>query len=136
MSGKSNRRWAAGGGTWVGTAGVRHAQPYSTSAGRGCQVYNAQGRVIGHVTPDGWLEKHVDPAKHMLRKPAGWATDEGHLSLPIRGLRLLCPDGTRYEASLELFRRHGISIERGFGRQVVLPLGFWRVERPAQPSLF
>ena len=134
MSGKNDRRWAAGGGTWVGTAGVRHAQPYSTSAGRGCQVYNAQGRVIGHITPDGWLRKRVDPAIHMLRRPPGWATDVTHLDLPIRGIRLVTPDGTTYEAGLELFRRHGIRIERGYGQQVVLPLSFWTVRRADQPE--
>jgi len=134
MSGKSNRRFEAGGGAGVDALRFRQTREHSTSACAGRQVYNAQGKVVGHITPDGWLRKRVDPAIHMLRRPPGWATDVTHLDLPIRGIRLVTPDGTTYEAGLELFRRHGIRIERGYGQQVVLPLSFWTVRRADQPE--
>jgi len=56
-----------------------------------------------------------------------------HLDLPIRGVRLRCPDGTVYEAGVELFQRHGFAFDRGHGRQVALPLQFWRVTRAGEP---
>lgn len=130
MSGKNDRQRRAGGDGSAACAHHNAQSYYSTSAA----VFNVQGKVVGHITPDGWLRKRVDPAIHMLRRPPGWATDVTHLDLPIRGIRLVTPDGTTYEAGLELFRRHGIRIERGYGQQVVLPLSFWTVRRADQPE--
>lgn len=126
MSGKNDRQRRAGGDGSAACAHHNAQSYYSTSAA----VFNVQGKVVGHITPDGWLRKRVDPAIHMLRRPPGWATDEAHLALPIRGIRLHCPDGTVYEAGVELLRGHGVAINRGFGPQVVLPLAFWSVTRP------
>jgi len=133
MSGKSNRRFEAGGGAGVDALRFRQTREHSTSACAGRQVYNAQGKVVGCITSDGWLEKRVDPSVHMLRRPPAWATDADHLDLPIRGVRLRCPDGTVYEAGVELFQRHGFAFDRGHGRQVALPLQFWRVTRAGEP---
>lgn len=89
-------------------------------------VYSAQGRVVGLIK-NGWLEKRVEPSRHQLRHPPAWATDEAHLSLPgLKGIRLRTPTGGIWEAEVFTFRRFGVPIERGFGRQIALPLRYWR----------
>jgi hypothetical protein len=98
-------------------------------------VFNAQGRVVGRLSPDGWLEKHVDPARHKLRIPSGWATDVAHLQLAgLRGVRLFLPDGTVLTSTLEDWRCHAVPVRRGFGEQVCLPDAFWTVRRPSEPQ--
>src|SRR4051812_2261014 len=72
-------------------------------------VYTTDGRRVGRlvVDPDGriFLEKRgLDPQRHMLRKPPGWATDTMHLEeLAQRGgygVRLVCLDGSVWTAPL------------------------------------
>lgn len=103
---------------------------HSSTKQRGGQiVYNSQGRPIGRIL-NGWLVKTgLDPAKHKLRQPEGWATDANHLELPIEGIRLTTTTGEVWEATIETWRQYGLPIDRGHGRQIVLPSRFWRVER-------
>ena len=75
----------------------------------------------------------LDPQKHKLRVPEGWATAEEHLRMGICGVRLLLTDGTVLEAAIEVWQRYGIPIDRGFGQQVCLPQRYWRVTRPGEP---
>jgi len=49
MSGKSNRRFEAGGGAGVDALRFRQTREHSTSACAGRQVYNAQGKVVGII---------------------------------------------------------------------------------------
>jgi hypothetical protein len=99
-------------------------------------VYSAAGRVVGHITGDGWLEKRgLDPKRHMLHTPTGWATDAVHLEIPgLRGIRLVTVTGEVWEAPLALWRRYGIPLDRGHGLQVVLPARWWQVRRPGEPE--
>jgi hypothetical protein len=97
-------------------------------------VYSAAGRVVGHLTLDGWLVKvGLDPAKHKLRQPEGWATDAAHLEIPgLRGIRIVTVAGETWEAPIALWRRYGIPLDRGHGLQVVLPARYWQVRRPGE----
>jgi hypothetical protein len=90
---------------------------------------------VGRLTADGWLEKHVDPARHKLRVPSGWATDVAHLQIVgLRGVRLFLPDGSVLTSTVEDWRRHGVPVrDRGFGEQVCLPDAFWTMRRPGEP---
>lgn len=107
-------------------------------------VYNATGIVVGRIerARDGrvWLVKGpLDRASHQLQRPLAWATDCAHLvelrKLGGHGVRLFERDGTRWEATLEDFERHGIAFDRGFGPQVALALKHWRVQRPGARQL-
>jgi len=125
---------AVAGGGRTGKGAGAPARFQDSTACVGCQVY-AQGRVVGRIAADGWLEKTgLDPARHRLRKPEGWATDIAHLGLPIRGVRLLTVDGDVLEAPIALWRRYGIRVERGHGVQIVLPTRYWVVRRPGEPA--
>jgi len=114
------------------------AFPHYTGPGRKVQpgqvLRNGAGTIVGRLTPDGWLEKHVDPARHKVRTPSGWATDAVHLETPgLRGVRLCLPDGTTLEAPIETWRRYGRLMERGHGLQVLLLDRYWAVAHPAEP---
>lgn len=97
-------------------------------------VFNCQGRPVGRIASDGFLEKTgLDPSVHRLRKPEGWATDAAHLDIEgLAGVRLITKAGEVWEAPIALWRRYGIPLERGFGRQIVLPSRYWQVRRPGE----
>ena len=108
----------------------------SAESQHGQIVYNGQGRPVG-VICGGWLLKTgLDPARHKLRSPAGWATDAGHLEIPgLLGVRLVTISGETWEAPLSLWRRYGIPLDRRFVAQLLLPARFWAVHRPGVRQL-
>lgn len=127
------RRQPGGGQGW-GSSGKTTTHPHSTTAAApGQAVFGSNGRVVGYLR-DRWLVKvGLDPAKHKLRQPSGWATDTSHLQIPgLVGIRLLTVNGETWEAPLSAWERYGIGLDRGFGRQVVLPDRFWTVTRPGE----
>jgi len=134
MTRARNEGPAVAGGGRTGKGAAAPAQFQHSTGCVGCQVY-AQGRVVGRIAADGWLEKRgVDPARHKLRKPEGWATSAAHLDLPIQGVRLFTVDGDVLEAPIALWRRYGVRIERGHGAQVVLPIRYWTARRAGAPA--
>lgn len=133
MSGKSNRRFEAGGGAGVDALRFRQTREHSTSACAGRQVYNAQGKVVGIIC-GGVFRKLLDPTRHKLRQPSGWAVDAGHLTLDWHTLRIEATDGSTWLASRAAFLQHGIALNRGHGDQVCLPDLYWTVRRAGQPE--
>lgn len=98
-------------------------------------VYNEAGWQVGvwWRDPNGlvWLSKRgVDPAKHKLRRPYGYATDKAHLlecnTRGAQGLYLTLNNGEKWSAPLHVFDQKGIPIERGHGEQVVLEFKWWQ----------
>ena len=91
-------------------------------------IYNDSGAVVGYIK-DGWIEKRVDPARHKLRKPSGWATDHAHIAelckTDGKGIRLHLPNNQVLEATLDVILDHAIRMKRGHGVQVVLPDKWW-----------
>lgn len=94
--------------------------------------YNAAGRPVatlaGHV-----LRKRVRASVHMLRKPPAWAVDVSILEAARRdgATRIEVEDAETkriYTAHVSAFDTHGFSFDRGFGRQIGLPLQYWHVE--------
>lgn len=126
-----------------GPIGAHSPPDYSRSA------HGMQGPAHGRVIGDTWV-KAVHKSVHMLYRPPAWAVDLADLEaaerLGVRTLQLREQEqGRTYRASLRLFRSKGVPIDRGCGRQLALPLGYWRVSRgshshpkpaPLQLSLF
>ena len=105
-------------------------------------IYDSHGKVVGQIVA-GWIEKiNIDPAKHKLRKPEGYATDAAHLNQlartdNARGIRLKLIDGTVLEANMEDLDKHGTHINRGYGDQTVLPIRWWSIAvDPRQSRMF
>ena len=104
--------------------------------GKGWITY--QGRTVGKVQ-NGTFRRDVKPSGQ-LRQPPAWALWEG-LVTALEAARVLWvelsqADGVTWLAPLELFRSHGIQLDRGAGLQLALPLQHWaRSEvRPAGPE--
>ncbi len=107
------------------------------------RVY-AQGRVVGEVRA-GVFRKSVVASKHMLRTPKAWALDCQSLAdAEQHGAHLVAihdaDSGRTYTATCEAIRRDGFTLDRGFGRQIALPLDRWQLTGGAmvavQMSLF
>jgi hypothetical protein len=93
------------------------------------------------------LQKSVDPSKHQLQRPPAWCVSEAHLERlgelaaahrrPAL-VRLLGPQGRRWEASLAEFDQHGFDVLRDEDPQRGLPLARWRqqAEGAVQLNLF
>jgi hypothetical protein len=117
---------------------------------------------MGHVVPlhnqkgkqVGWLEHEdvanqvvlrktgLDPTKHMLIYPPGWATDTDHLELleKFAGVlpaivELRTTTGQVWRTTLDHFKEHGVYINRGHGPQLVLPEKWWRTDNSQQLEL-
>ncbi len=75
----------------------------------------------------------------MLRKPRAWALDCQSLddaeALGARQVEVHDTEsGLTYRASVALIRARGFQFDRGFGRQIALPLDQWNMERPGAPK--
>lgn len=136
----TRKQTAHTGGTVRGGAGKNERlQPHSTTprpAGQpttALPIRAANGRVVGNVA-GGVFSKRVRGSVHMLRAPRGWALDADTLA-ELRALGVATvvvtdtETGTVYTAPLAEFdvNVHGVAFNRGAGPQVVLPLGYWRV---------
>jgi hypothetical protein len=115
-----------------GGGGNERTHPYRSTASADAQpVRAANGRVVGHVA-GGVFSKRVRGSVHMLRAPRGWALDVPTLA-DLRALGVVTvtvtdtESDTTYSAPLAEFSAHGVALNRGFGPQVALPLGYWRV---------
>ena len=95
-------------------------------------IYDNNGKIVGRIV-GGWIEKvNIDPAKHKLRSPEGYATDAAHINkltngTDAKGIRLKLIDGTVLEASIEDLDNHAVQINRGYGDQIVLPMRWWTI---------
>lgn len=112
------------------------------------EVRNSNNKIVGNIydEADGFvLEKRgLVTSKHRLRVPDAWATDSAHLARlrKVAGMetpasvRLFVDGSTIWETSLDNFVKHGITIDRGFGKQVALPDRYWRTNMQEQGRLF
>lgn len=109
-----------------------------------CSTYHVpvragNGRIVGILEGE-VLKKKVRRSVHLLRQPRGWAWDvsileeaEEHGALYTE---LIDEESTKiYWAPLSEFQSHGVSIDRGFGKQIVLPLAYWQVTRQGAPRV-
>lgn len=98
----------------------------------GRPVTNAFGRIVGEIK-NGCLEKCVSSDRHMLIDPLGWAWDVEILEKARKAgveRTLIIDKGANktYKALLSDFDRFGIPVDRGYGRQICLPLKYWNFQ--------
>ena len=103
-------------------------------------LYNERHQITGTINDDGILLKvGLDPAKHQMRYPPGWAIDTAHLDTLEKqkgtGVELRTISGTRLIATLETFKTYGEEVDRGEGKQTVRPLKHWRTLDRTQMTL-
>lgn len=94
-----------------------------------------------------YLYKTVSGKKHFLRRPPSIAFDEVVIAkakeLGATHIMVLDKeDGTVYKCSVTQFEAGALHLDRGFGKQMALPMGKWNqpeaeeAKPDAQPSLF
>lgn len=85
---------------------------------------------VGHVEGDSFDLGERQASRHMLRHPEAWAVDaqaladaeaDGARTVRLRDVET----GRDWVAPIEAFHQHGITLDRGAGRQVALPLRYW-----------
>lgn len=111
------------------------AAPAGSKSGR--PVRDRTGRTIGKIIGEEY-HKLITREDQILRAPAGYGFDayamDTHV-LPV--VRWIVVDnrchGRIYRCRADDFLRSCLTIERGAGRQYVLPLSYWqeRIERAA-----
>lgn len=98
-------------------------------------VKSERGNAIGEVLAGVFRKDRVFGSKHMMQKPLGWALDVVSLSQAEGyGADLVqltdIETGLVYRATIHLIKERGVPINRGYGRQICLPLEFWQVNSP------
>ena len=95
-------------------------------------IYRADGRaIVGRVEGD-TFHKSARSSLHMLRRPRAWACDRDALdqarAAGASTVEVLDRDtGATYRADLVDFYRRGVTVNRGHGPQLALPLACWEV---------
>lgn len=95
-------------------------------------IYRADGRaIVGRVEGD-TFHKSARSSLHMLRRPRAWAADLDALdqARAAGATRVEVKDldtGKVYAADLADFYRRGVTVNRGHGAQLALPLACWQV---------
>ena len=130
MPENTGRPLATGGGGENPQANA-FSQSENTTHSRPC-LQPRHGRVRGTT----WT-KQVRASVHMLKRPPAWALDLADLLAAERaGARLVLvreqERGIVYRAPIELVRSMGIPLDRGYGKQIALPLGHWIVDGQVQ----
>jgi hypothetical protein len=102
-------------------------------------------RIVGSVK-GGIFRKNVLGSRHFLRTPPGIAISLDALEQAERAgaIQIEVYDretGTRYRTMVQHLRRAGFELDRGFGRQLALPLADWQKSRhgsrlPVQLSIW
>ena len=101
-------------------------------------VYD-RGRVVGYIRPGGIFHRKMQGSKHILREPRSIAFGVEPLKQAIRAecKTVLVEDtetGLQYSTDIWNFNQHGITIDRGWGPQLALPLEHWKIFDPANPE--
>lgn len=100
---------------------------------------NSRGAVVGRLSSDGHLEKHLDLDRHHLHSYRGWATDTDHLEqlreLGAKGIRLVLTDGRVLESTLQVWELRGYRPPGLDGDQTVLSDKYWTAKVPGVEQL-
>ena len=121
---KGCRPWRRAAGQGVAHSRVLANRPYNSTAGLVRQLPH-HGFVAGRI----WA-KTARASQHQLRRPPAWALDVQDLAAAERlGVELVAirdqESGRCFWASITTIRRRGLALDRGYGRQVALPLRWW-----------
>jgi|688.fasta_scaffold58639_3 hypothetical protein len=74
--------------------------------------------------------RKVDGSRHFLRKPAVITNDVAALAeaerLGADRVRIVDSEtGNEYTCAIAVIRDYGFPVDRGYGRQIALPFGYW-----------
>lgn len=120
---------------------------YTRKSGIGCTSNSTPvyigSKIVGAVQGD-VFRKTIAGSKHLLRKPLAIAISTDALSQAERfgATRIEVFDReakVMYCSTIAHLREGGFALDRGFGRQVALPLTGWVSSKPddvTQPGLF
>ena len=103
-------------------------------------VTREDGKIIGNIFND-TLSKRCK-SLHMLSRPQGWALDECAIEQAqeagVKTIIIANEDsGMVYETTLETFLANSLPIDRNYGKQLVLPIKYWKTQRAgSQLALF
>jgi len=102
-------------------------------------IFIKSGRAVGTVRGDVFY-KGMSSKKHFLRKPPAISFDEQSLkkAFDYGAKKIVIHDkdtNKNYIAKFETVYEKGFKVDRGFGKQIALPLSFWNVEEDAQETL-
>lgn len=94
-------------------------------------IYRADGRAVGRVE-GGVFRRVMRSSAHMLQRPRAWACDLDALdqarAAGASTVEVFDRDtGATYRADLADFYRRGVTVNRGHGAQLALPLACWEV---------
>jgi hypothetical protein len=100
---------------------------------------NGRGQVCAQIVPGIKITKNAKKSMHMLHSPMGWAFDVSILEQAIeqeaRNVEVVDTESeTTFTTQLGEFWKHGILIDRGHGRQRVLPIKYWKLSSPHFPE--
>jgi hypothetical protein len=96
-------------------------------------------KVVGEVVDNTFI-KNLNSDKHFLKKPPAIAFDISSLNnASISGAVYVKINDTKtddiYTASIKNIFRKGFEFNRGFGKQVALPLQMWHIKNNSQKEL-
>ena len=95
-------------------------------------VFIRSGKIVGNVVGE-IFHKKMDSRKHFLRKPPAIAFDVKSIEKAERygAKRILVFDTHKretYTATIDQIYKKGMDVNRGFGKQIALPLSYWKIE--------
>ncbi|MBN1230484.1 MAG: hypothetical protein JXA19_01320 [Anaerolineales bacterium] len=102
------------------------------------QPIKANGRIVGNVVGNIY-HKTVSSGKHFLRKPPAIALNISEIEQAEKANAEIIEVTDRdtdlvYSSTLEYLKNKGVEFNRGWGDQIFLPLGDWKVNRKAYPT--
>ena len=86
---------------------------------------------VGEIVSKSFI-KRVIGSKHMLKAPRAWAIDAGVFENVIKPncSEIIIKDaesGWIYQVSMEVFDAFKGTLDRGFGKQYFLTIGYWQL---------
>tara|TARA_R110000744_G_scaffold71285_1_gene143530 strand:+ start:144 stop:467 length:324 start_codon:yes stop_codon:yes gene_type:complete len=102
-------------------------------------LYTDKGVVVANVI-NGKLCAYKSEAIHKLRIPEAWAFDETIIDAAEKAgatkIAIVTSDtGKRFTSSMDNFRAKAVSLTRGHGPQLALPMKYWEREDVRQLNL-
>ena len=98
----------------------------------GTPIYRHDGAAVIGVVRGDTFYKRARSSEHMLQRPRAWAADVDALDQAQAAgavwVEVIDRDtGATYRAELADFYRRGVTVRRGHGDQLALPLACWDV---------
>lgn len=130
---------AAGQGKNISKGNIQESF-YHDSEPETIRVWDGQRYVtVGKLTADGVFQKKLK-ASHILQRPPAIALQaiavDELARLGCKTIRAEIIGGKTLVTSFVNFQHEGFALNRGFGKQIALPLTKWQNAAAVQPSLF